>query len=176
MIQKNIFDCHTHTHFSHDSECDLYDSLRSATQKGLAGFAVTDHCDIEFCMEKDVKSAIMQSADCAHKMGRNVLTGVEIGEGIWNKKETDNVISGTSFDIVLMLPAGKFNTVDTTGAGDIFFGTFLSNWIKNKSTLDNITTEKAAEYLKTSIYIAGKSTEKHGGIASIPDIKGEMDS
>lgn len=27
-----------------------------------------------------------------------------------------------------------------------------------------------------SEYIAGKSTEKHGGIASIPDIKGEMDS
>lgn len=70
-------------------------------------------------------------------------------------------------DSHIKLPAGKFNTVDTTGAGDIFFGTFLGEWIKNKSTLENITFGRCAEYLKKAIYIAGKSTEKHGAIASI---------
>lgn len=72
-------------------------------------------------------------------------------------------------DSHIKLPAEKFNTVDTTGAGDIFFGTFLGEWIKNKSTLENITFDRCAEYLKKAIYIAGKSTEKHGAIASIPN-------
>ena len=100
MLLKNIYDCHTHTHFSHDSECDPRDSLAVAREKGLAGFAITDHCDIEFCKEKDVKAPIKQSADCAHKMG-GVLAGVEIGEGIWHKKETNEVIAKSDFDIVL---------------------------------------------------------------------------
>lgn len=69
----------------------------------------------------------------------------------------------------LRMPAEKAETVDTTGAGDIFFGTFLSEWIKNKTALSDITPEKAAEYLKKAIHIAGKSTEKRGAIASIPN-------
>lgn len=69
----------------------------------------------------------------------------------------------------LRMPAEKAETVDTTGAGDIFFGTFLSEWIKNKTALSDIAPEKAAEYLKKAIHIAGKSTEKRGAIASIPN-------
>ena len=72
-------------------------------------------------------------------------------------------------DAHLRMPAEKAETVDTTGAGDIFFGTFLSEWIKNKTALSDITPEKAAEYLKRAIHIAGKSTEKRGAIASIPN-------
>lgn len=72
----------------------------------------------------------------------------------------------------LSLPAARVETVDTTGAGDIFFGTFLSEWIENGSTLENITFEKAVEYLKTAICVAGKSTESYGAIASIPEKKG----
>lgn len=101
VLQKNIYDCHTYTHFFHDSECDLQDSLKVATEKGLAGFAITDHCDIEFYKEKDVKTPIKQSADCAHKMGGGVLAGVEIGEDFWHKKETNDVIAESDFDIVL---------------------------------------------------------------------------
>ncbi len=33
-------------------------------------------------------------------------------------------------DTHIALPAEKVNTIDTTGAGDIFFGTFLSEWVK----------------------------------------------
>ncbi len=96
-----IFDCHTHTYFSHDSECDPIDSLRAAKEKGIAGFAITDHCDIEFCENQDVKTPIKKSAECAHEMGESVLAGVEIGEGIWHKKDAEEVVSGSDFDIVL---------------------------------------------------------------------------
>lgn len=71
----------------------------------------------------------------------------------------------------ISLPAADVVPIDTTGAGDIFFGTFLSEWIENGSDLSNITFEKACEYLKTAIKVAGKSTERHGGVASIPESK-----
>ena len=70
----------------------------------------------------------------------------------------------------IALPAEKVNTIDTAGAGDIFFGTFISEWINNKSTAYNITPETAEKYLKKAIYIAGKSTEKHGAIAALKEI------
>ncbi|NMB42330.1 MAG: carbohydrate kinase [Firmicutes bacterium] len=70
------------------------------------------------------------------------------------------------------LPAVKADTIDTTGAGDIFFGTFLSEWIKKGSTLKNITIDEITKFLKKAIWVAGKSTESHGAIASIPDLKG----
>ena len=41
MLANKIFDCHTHTHFSHDSECDPYDSLKAAKERQIAGFAIT---------------------------------------------------------------------------------------------------------------------------------------
>lgn len=101
MLANKIFDCHTHTHFSHDSECDPHDSLKAAKERRIAGFAITDHCDIEFCGDRDVKTPIKKSAVCAHEMGNGVLAGVEIGEGIWHKKDAEGVIAGSDFDIVL---------------------------------------------------------------------------
>ena len=101
MDLKNIFDCHTHTHFSFDSECDPCDSLTAAKEKGLAGFAITDHCDMEYCKLRDVKTPIEQSVGCARTMGGGVLAGIEIGEAIWHKEDADELISGGDFDIVL---------------------------------------------------------------------------
>ena len=51
-------------------------------------------------------------------------------------------------DTHISLPAAKTKTVDTTGAGDIFFGTFLGEWLKNGSTLENINAETAKKYLE----------------------------
>lgn len=72
-------------------------------------------------------------------------------------------------DVCVSLPAEPVKTVDTTGAGDIFFGTFLREWIKHGSTPDNITPEQATAYLKKAIHIAGISTGRYGAIAFIPE-------
>lgn len=74
----------------------------------------------------------------------------------------------------LSLPAEKVKPVDTTGAGDIFFGTFLSEWTENENTLESITFADACRYLKTAIRIAGKSTEHYGAIVSIPERKEDL--
>lgn len=100
-----LFDCHTHTHFSHDSKCDPHDSLEKARSCGLAGLAFTDHCDNEFCETEDVKTPIFRSADCAHMLSAGtdveVLAGVEIGEGLWHLQNADELIAARDFDLVL---------------------------------------------------------------------------
>lgn len=68
------------------------------------------------------------------------------------------------------IPAVEARTVDTTGAGDIFFGTFIGEFIKSGKTLDEISLDDAIKFTKKAVYISGKSTEKYGAIASIPDM------
>ena len=68
------------------------------------------------------------------------------------------------------IPAVETMTVDTTGAGDIFFGTFIGEFIKSGKTLDEISLDDAIKFTQKAVYISGKSTEKYGAIASIPDM------
>ncbi len=61
--------------------------------------------------------------------------------------------------------AMKVKAVDTTGAGDIFYGVALAELLKNSFNTDELKgiTEKAC-------YYASKSTEKFGAVSSIPEI------
>ncbi len=67
------------------------------------------------------------------------------------------------------LPTIKANVVDTTGAGDIFFGSFIYGLIKDGITKEALPCTDIEKYVKTAILLSGKSTEKKGGIASIPE-------
>lgn len=69
------------------------------------------------------------------------------------------------------VPALKTNTVDTTGAGDIFFGSFIAEFIKSEKSIGELTFEDAVKFVRYATEVAGKSTEKHGAIASIPRIE-----
>lgn len=69
------------------------------------------------------------------------------------------------------IPAIKAETVDTTGAGDIFLGSFISGFIRNNKNFDEITFDDAMKITQKAVFISGKSTEKYGAIASIPDKK-----
>lgn len=114
--------------------------------------------ELQMLFGKDISAAVK----AVQTLGVSVILVTDGGNGA-SLYMGENSIS---------LPAARVETVDTTGAGDIFFGTFLSEWIENGSTLENITFEKAVEYLKTAICVAGKSTESYGAIASIPEKKG----
>ena len=66
------------------------------------------------------------------------------------------------------LPAKKVKAIDTTGAGDIFFGTFLSELIKSGKALNELTAENISPFVEKAIEISAKSVMKKGAIASIP--------
>lgn len=67
------------------------------------------------------------------------------------------------------LPAIKVKAVDTTGAGDIFFGTLLTEFIRSEMKLSDITTESIKPFVEKAIEISAKSVTKKGAIASIPN-------
>ena len=60
--------------------------------------------------------------------------------------------------------------MDTTGAGDIFLGTFVSEFIKKGENLDELSFDDAINFTQKAVFISGKSTEKYGEIASISDV------
>ena len=68
------------------------------------------------------------------------------------------------------IPAIEAKTVDTTGAGDIFLGTFVSEFIRKGKNLDELSVGDAINFTKKAVFISGKSTEKYGAIASISDV------
>ena len=72
-------------------------------------------------------------------------------------------------DNILSLPALNVRAVDTTGAGDIFFGTLLTKFIRSGISLDELTTDILSLFVRKAIEISAESVTKKGAIASIPD-------
>lgn len=132
---NGAFDCHTHTKFSHDSDCDPNDSFKSAKGKGLSAFAITDHCDIEFYKRDDIKSPIIESAKTTHSFSKFVISGVEFGEALWHNEIANGIIDSEKFDIILgSVHAAQYQEY-TMPFSQINFSLF--------------TEEKIKEYLKT---------------------------
>lgn len=104
MKKQVFFDMHTHSESSHDSVCPVSDMKKSAKEKGISGFAVTDHCDIEYydtidlhrCVEKTFEG-VENSKDDEIK----IFKGIEIGEGFWHPEITEEILKNYKFDVVI---------------------------------------------------------------------------
>lgn len=58
--------------------------------------------------------------------------------------------------------------VDTTGAGDIFFGAAIGKVLRLDKGVDFLTEQELRQIVSFACGAASLSTQKHGGIASIP--------
>ncbi|MDU1910376.1 PfkB family carbohydrate kinase [Fusobacterium sp.] len=64
---------------------------------------------------------------------------------------------------------GRFRqAVDTTGAGDSFWGGILFKFIKCQKKIDDISKEEARNFLKFANETAGMCVEKRGAIPAMP--------
>lgn len=61
------------------------------------------------------------------------------------------------------------NVVDTTGAGDAFWGGFLSAFLSYGKSVDDMTEEELRRCALTGNAVASLCVQKRGGIPSIPD-------
>lgn len=64
----------------------------------------------------------------------------------------------------------KSNVVDTTGAGDSFWGGFLYKLIQSGKKPAEITLEEAVEFARFANAVASLCVEKRGGIPAIPSL------
>lgn len=105
IINKGkYYDMHTHSKNSHDSNCDVKEIVIAGINKNLQGIAITDHCDVEYYQTIDLDKIIINSlSDINSQKNKNIqlLKGIEIGEGIWNNKKTNEIINKYNFDVVI---------------------------------------------------------------------------
>ena len=65
-------------------------------------------------------------------------------------------------------PTG-IRVIDTTGAGDIFGGSAMSRFLKLGKKPEELTEEELRGIVTFACTAASLSTQKHGGISSVPD-------
>lgn len=58
--------------------------------------------------------------------------------------------------------------IDTTGAGDIFGGSAMSRFLQLNKAPDQLTQEELHQIVRFACTAASLSTQKHGGITSVP--------
>ena len=61
------------------------------------------------------------------------------------------------------------NVIDTTGAGDIFGGSAMSRFLKLNKAPEALTEDELRGIVAFACTAASLSTQKHGGISSVPD-------
>ncbi len=118
----SVYDMHTHSEYSHDSECKINDMAISAKSKGLTGVAVTDHCDVEYFDTIDLDAVCRGSVAAAKKANEEsdmkILHGIEIGEGFWHPEVTENILKTNKFDAVIgSVHAAKYEGLEMPYSG-----------------------------------------------------------
>ncbi len=99
-----IADMHTHSDNSHDAKSRVCEMAERKAASGVSVMAVTDHMDMEFCRSIDVFAVAEKShRDAAAANGDDirVLTGLEMGEAIWEPEEADRLIDEHTCDVVI---------------------------------------------------------------------------
>ena len=67
--------------------------------------------------------------------------------------------------------AYKVKVVDTTGAGDSFWGGFLHKLLEAEKSLDEISLEEATEFARFGNAVASLCVEKRGAIPAMPTLE-----
>lgn len=78
-----LADTHCHTNYSHDSQADFDDVIKSAIEKGLSSITITDHCDTEVNHEVEIPKSVAsyiraERAKSKYADKIKVLSGAEI--------------------------------------------------------------------------------------------------
>lgn len=116
-----IFDCHTHTKFSADSEMSAVDAIKKAESLNL-GIIFTEHFD--FGMENFSFDPKKYFDEYKNFRGEKILLGVEVGLQKSARLANKNFIASADFDMVI----GSIHLVDDF---DIYYPEFFAGKDKN---------------------------------------------
>ena len=102
-------------------------------------------------------------------VNKSIKAVTDMGVAVVLVTDGGNGVNFGTKDYHGFVPSLKVDTVDTTGAGDIFFGTFLYEFIKSGKAPGEIAFSDAQAFVEKAVRISGLSTLKKGAIPSIPD-------
>ena len=71
----------------------------------------------------------------------------------------------------VVVPGYKANMVDTTGAGDSFWGGFLKCLLESGKRPEDVSLEEAASFAKYGNAVASLCVEKRGAIPAMPTVE-----
>lgn len=138
--------------------------------------------------EEDAKAAIewsLHQADIVKISDEEIdwLWGLSPEEGAWKLLTEYNVslvyatlgpkgcYAATRHQAVNIQSPSGIHVVDTTGAGDIFGGSAMSQFIQCSKSPSDLSEEDLKKIVRFACTAASLSTQKHGGITSVPDLK-----
>ncbi|MBQ7204068.1 MAG: histidinol-phosphatase HisJ family protein [Eubacterium sp.] len=106
MKYRNIIDMHTHSDNSFDGHHSCILLCEGALDNGGRGLAITDHCDIDgknYDFRAFVLNQYTQSfaAKKAFEGRLLVMQGLELGQGIYEKEKSLDIINSFDYDIIL---------------------------------------------------------------------------
>ena len=81
----------------------------------------------------------------------------------------------TAFRHITVNSPSGVQVIDTTGAGDIFGGSAMSQFLTYKKSPSDLTEEELTQIVRFACTAASLSTQKHGGITSVPDKQEVLD-
>ncbi len=102
MRYSNIFDTHTHSVHSFDGNNLCSQICDGAIKNGGKGIIITDHCDIDgedFDCEKQYNDVISVKEKYRNRL--ILLSGIELGQGIFRRKESLEILNKYEYDFVL---------------------------------------------------------------------------
>ena len=107
VVERVLCDMHVHSDHSHDGKSSLEELIAESIRRGISVLAITDHCDVEYYLPWDQRSVIRGSVSEVEALAPRaadrltLLTGIEIGEGIWSPEHTEEILGDHRYDVVI---------------------------------------------------------------------------
>ena len=105
MKYQNFYDMHTHSIHSFDGNDSCRMLCESAVNKCAKGIAVTYHCDIDgsdINIDTLCNNQLNDLCKCINEFTElDVIKGIEIGQGIYRKAETEYLLKKYHYDFAL---------------------------------------------------------------------------
>lgn len=112
-MEFRIYDMHTHTNCSHDSQQPIDELCGAEIAMGCAGVAITNHSDTPYShmngdfarLERSLVEAAAAKEGYAGRL--EVFSGVEVGEPLWAKESTRIILDMGEWDVILASVHGQ---------------------------------------------------------------------
>ncbi len=140
----------------------LWESAEAAKEAFVSGCTLADMIKLseeELCLLSEEEDVMLAAKDVMERYRPALLVVTRGPQGAFCITRDGVSVQADAYDV---------NTVDTTGAGDAFFGAFLSGVIRCGKQPDKMSEEELGFVINMASACGSLSTASYGAIPSIP--------